>query len=179
MKLAFVAIRNSHSKRRRLCVVVAVSRRGFVAGSRLPSPREGCWPARLHSLRLIIFTRGLSSVRAPENRSFLPPLLLCHRSLFLPPFITYSRDNFKCLTSCPPSRREKVSKFFLFSSRKNDVDSRSVSNFRDNGIFYFFFDGGMFARDAFTRKIVIIVKFILARVLLCLCQWWRKNCDNF
>lgn len=72
-----------HIRKGGVCVsswplVVAVSWQGRGC------PREGCWPARLHSLRLIIFTRGLSSVRAPENRSFLFPfpLLLCHRSFF-------------------------------------------------------------------------------------------------
>lgn len=61
-----------HIRKGGVCVsswplVVAVSWQGRGC------PREGCWPARLHSLRLIIFTRGLSSVRAPENRSFLFP----------------------------------------------------------------------------------------------------------
>lgn len=82
MKLAFVAIRNSHSKRRRLCVVVAVSRRGFVAGSRLPPRRLLACPVafvavnNIHPWIIVGQSTGESIVPLPF------PLLFCHRSFF-------------------------------------------------------------------------------------------------
>lgn len=94
-------------------LVVAVSWQGRGC------PRKGCWPARLHSLRLIIFTRGLSSVRAPENRSFLFPFP--PPPLPPPPFATvlslstiyhvFARQ-FQMFNSF--SRREKL--FFFYCS---------------------------------------------------------------
>lgn len=114
-------------------LVVAVSWQGRGC------PREGCWPARLHSLRLIIFTRGLSSVRAPENRSFLFPFP--PPPLPPPPFATvlslstiyhvFARQ-FQMFNSF--SRREKL---FLplsfFAAPRRSAERRSIEKRRYKG----------------------------------------------
>lgn len=156
LKLAFVAIRNSHSKRRRLCVVVAVSRRGFVAGSRLPPRRLLACPVAFVAVNNIHpwIIVGQSTGESIVPVSLPPPPL---SPFFLPPFITYSRDNFKCQLVLVERN------FFLFFLLA--FFSSSIS--RDNRIY--FFDSGMRTsgklsseRGALTgRKIALILKFIL------------------
>lgn len=117
LKLAFVAIRNSHSKRRRLCVVVAVSRRGFVAGSRLPPRRLLACPLafvavnNIHPWIIVGQSTGESIVPVSLPSPPLPP----------PPFATvlslstiyhvFARQ-FQMFNSF--SRREKL--FFFYCS---------------------------------------------------------------
>lgn len=134
LKLAFVAIRNSHSKRRRLCVVVAVSRRGFVAGSRLPPRRLLACPLafvavnNIHPWIIVGQSTGESIVPVSLPSPSPPSLLLLPPFFLSPSFITYSRDNFKCLTRSLVERN-----FSFFAAPRRSAERRSIEKRRYKG----------------------------------------------
>lgn len=156
-----------HIRKGGVCVsswplVVAVSWQGRGC------PREGCWPARLHSLRLIIFTRGLSSVRAPENRSFLFPSPSSFATVLSSTVYHVFARQFQMFNSFSFPKKLFLSLSFSSSPQYCSIEEGNigwklmklmVSNFRDNRILYIFFNSEW-------------------KIISWWCPYWEENCIN-